>query len=68
MAIKTWINRIPIKKTDVNIYYQYLISEYLACERLTPNELYHGENMFIRWDDIRFILDKHAELEFYSAS
>ena len=35
-------------------------------------QLYHGENKLIlmRWDDdeVRFVLDQHAELDFYSAS
>jgi len=34
-------------------------------------QLYHGENKLIfQWDDdeVRFVLDQHAELDFYSAS
>ena len=38
---------------------------------LTPIQLYHGENkLLLQWDDdeVCFVLDQHAELEFYSAS
>ena len=33
-------------------------------------QLYHGKNKLIfQWDDeVRFVLDQHAELDFYSAS
>ena len=34
-------------------------------------QLYHGENkLFFLWDDdeLRFVLDQHAELDLYSAS
>ena len=32
-------------------------------------QLYHGENNFQRDDDeVRFVLDQHDELDFYSAS
>jgi hypothetical protein len=33
-------------------------------------QLYHGKNKFFQWDDDkeRFVLDQHAELDFYSAS
>jgi hypothetical protein len=35
------------------------------------SQLYHGENKLIfQWDDddVRFVLDQHAELDLYSAS
>ena len=35
-------------------------------------QLYHGENkLIVQWnddDEVRFVLDQHAELDFYSAS
>ena len=35
-------------------------------------QLYHGENkLSFKWDDVdeaRFVLDQHAELDFYSAN
>ena len=34
-------------------------------------QLYHGENFNFQWDDddeVRFVLDQHAELDFYSAN
>jgi hypothetical protein len=33
-------------------------------------QLYYGENKLIRWndDDVRFLLDQHAELDFHNAS
>jgi hypothetical protein len=34
-------------------------------------QLYHGENkLILQWDDdvVRFVLDQHAEFDFYSAA
>ena len=31
-------------------------------------QLYHGENKLIFNDEVHFVLDQHAELDFYSAS
>jgi hypothetical protein len=52
----------------------WLISNYIewVSDRcLTPIQLYHGENkLILQWDDdeVRFVLDQHAELDFYSVS
>ena len=41
------------------------------CCLTSISQVYHGENKSIfQWDDddVRFVLDQHAELDFYSAS
>ena len=33
------------------------------------SQLYPGENSYFQWDDeVRFVLDQHAKLDFYSVS
>jgi hypothetical protein len=49
------------------------VSEWLlfnANSAIFQLQVYRGENKLNQWDDdeVRFVLDQHAELDFYSAS
>ena len=44
------------------------ISEWLLFDaKLAIFQLYHGENKLHSMNDARFVLDQHAELDFYNA-
>jgi hypothetical protein len=47
------------------------VSEWLSFNNSAIFQLYHGwEEVDFQWydDEVRFVLDQHAELDFYSAS
>ena len=59
-----------MKKSTFTVYV-YLESVSDCC--LTPNEQFFVSYIIVRtsyiqWDDVHFVLDQHAELDFYSAS
>jgi hypothetical protein len=63
------------KKLDNVVVYVPQMLEWVSDCCLTPIQqffqLYHGENKLIfNWDDdeVHFVQDQHAELDFYSAS
>jgi hypothetical protein len=73
---KLYLFKLALDEFDFKLYLFKLNSEWVSDFCLTPNEQFFSYIMartsYIQWndddDDVQFVLDQHAELDFYSAS